>query len=323
MIRPKNWHGLLFVLSLLKTPSMPRGGSKAISSSQGGRAKSLAPAASERASIGLKRRRKQYEDDREDNESLDLVSSDDEGTSPNGHDGGNTLNTSIIMKLLSRIADLLHSQNSLVLELRDLRQDYRKIQTSYDALLTRVEGLEGVASRVNPQADHGRYMEATAGNVGSMTANVADELIERREKEMNVIFHGYEEISDGDASGEEERVAATQFIQTQLAVAEPDLTQASRLGRRQPGRPRPLRVTFSNCNKRLHTLAAARSLSKLPSADKFSSIYIKPDLTRLQREQDFLRRQAKRNGNISTNNSARSNSSQNRILQSQNSTQPK
>ena len=137
-------------------------------------------------------------------------------------------------------------------------------------------------------------MVASPGNVDSLTTNVADELVGQREKEMNLVLHGYEELSDGESSEEEERTAATGFIQTQLAIADPGLLNAARLGRRQPGRSRPLRVTFSSSGTRLSTLNAAKNLSKLPRTNKYRSVFVRPDLTKLQREQDYLRRQARR-----------------------------
>ena len=118
---------------------------------------------------------------------------------------------------------------------------------------------------------------------------------------MNVVVHGYEELSTGGgaaANEEEEKAAVSDFIRTQLGVADPSIVSAARLGRPRTDRPRPLRITFADSRKRLTTLNAARTLSALPATNKFRQIFIKPDFTKLQREQDFLRRRARRTAGV-------------------------
>ena len=272
--------------------NMPRAANnKATSSSQSTRVK---PSALAKTSQSLKGRRQQCEDDTFIDDDL----SDDDDVSLSGSGSGLTccqkgLNTAVVVKLLDRIADLLHSHNDLMTEIRDLRQDYRKVTENYEHLLNRMEIMENMKETHNANVN-GKHMVASPGNVDSLTTNVADELVGRREKEMNLVLLGYEKLSDSESSEEEERTAATGFIQTQLAIADPGLLNAARLGRRQPGRSRPLRVTFSSSGTRLSTLNAAKNLSKLPRTNKYRSVFVRPDLTKLQREQDYLRRQARR-----------------------------
>ena len=108
-----------------------------------------------------------------------------------------------------------------------------------------------------------KHLRAPPEDISALTVNVADELSQRKEKELNVVIYGLPELVDTNAdepSEEEEQEATSKFLTEQLQVADPSLTRTFRMGRRQAERPRPLKVMFSDATKRSDTLSSAKSL---------------------------------------------------------------
>lgn len=197
-----------------------------------------------------------------------------------------------LLKLVNRITDLLESQTGLMAEIRDLRAECRNLKENHDRLLERVEELENSDSQWNPVR---RHAVASADDVNALTTNVADELLARKDKELNIVIYGLEELphtDEDEPSEEQEKTHTAQFLTSQLKVEDPSFTRVFRMGRRQTDRPRPIKVMFTESTKRAQTLDSAKSLGKLPEGNKYRRVFIRPDWTQLQRDQDYARRQA-------------------------------
>ena len=199
-----------------------------------------------------------------------------------------------LLRLVDKITDLLESQTGLMAEIRELRSEHKALRENNDRLLARIEDLENG----DPSWSHHKgkkHLAASPADVNALTSDVADEMMARKEKELNVVIYGLEELEctdDEDPTEDEEKVATSEFLSSTLKVEEPNLTRVFRMGRRRDDKPRPLKVMFSDSTKKAATLNSAKSLGRLPSTDKYRKVFIRPDWTKLKRDQDYARRQA-------------------------------
>ncbi len=209
--------------------------------------------------------------------------------------------TAALLDLVAKISDLITkiteqstkmSEQSAVIS--KLQSEVVELKSKQSTLLSRIEDVED--SRDDWVKKNGKQDHATGSiaDVSALTVKVADELSERKAREMNVVVYGMEELSDSetDASEDEEKEAVTKVITEALKVQHPQLSRAFRLGRRQTNRPRPLKVVFSDGGKRQETLEAAKSLGRYPVGHRLRNVFIRPDWSKMQREQDYARRQA-------------------------------
>ena len=193
--------------------------------------------------------------------------------------------TSTLLQLVNKITDLLEKNSELSNEVRVLKE-------SHKSLLERVESLEQSSGEWKTQPTH---LKAPLSDVNALTSTVADELIARKEKELIIVIYGLPElpipIDSESASEDDEKTSTATFISQNLQVENPELTRVFRMGRRQPERPRPLKVMFSSAEDRRITLEKAKSLGRLPDGHQYRKVFIRPDWTKLQRDQDYIRRQ--------------------------------
>ena len=123
------------------------------------------------------------------------------------------------------------------------------------------------------------------------TSTINETLNEQKERESrakNIILFN---IPESDKQNPQERTQedtnfVTRVFQT-LEIEKCDIDKCIRLGKKVSGRSRLTRVTLKNQDSKGNILRKSRALE---SSEDFSEIYIRPDLTRLQRtEQRMLR----------------------------------
>ncbi len=176
-----------------------------------------------------------------------------------------------------RYDDCQTKRSELQEEIRDLRQCNRD-------LLLRVENLEGKSGEWTSREAH---QTAPLSDVMALTATVADELQSRKDKDQNLVIYGLREITedrDSTVNEESEKDAVCELL-THLQVPSPNISTVFRMGRRSPGRPRPVKVFCGNPETREVALRNSRKLKDLPSSHKFRNVFIRAYLTKLQRDQ--------------------------------------
>jgi len=187
-----------------------------------------------------------------------------------------------LLNLVTKITDLLDKNSELTSELTEIKVNYKLLADRLDAI---EKGREMLGQS--------KHVTAPFNDVNSLTSAVTDEMISRKEKELNVVIFGIDEppMDVDPLTDEDEKLAVTNFLSDSLQIPNPQLTKVFRLGKRLPNRPRPLKVCFSDASKRKATLVKAKSLSRLPQGHKNRNVYIRPDLTKIQRDQEYVRRQ--------------------------------
>ena len=191
--------------------------------------------------------------------------------------------TSTLLKLVVKVTEVLTKNSELQEEIRDLRQCNRD-------LLLRVENLEGKSGEWTSREAH---QTAPLSDVMALTATVADELQSRKDKDQNLVIYGLREITedrDSTVNEESEKEAVCELL-THLQVPSPNISTVFRMGRRSPGRPRPVKVFCGNPETREVALRNSRKLKDLPSSHK---CFIRADLTKLQRDQAYQQRRDSR-----------------------------
>ncbi len=153
--------------------------------------------------------------------------------------------------------------------------------------MRRIEELE---SRSNTWTKTGGH--TPANDVHTLVSNVADELASRKEIELNVVIYGLPEIEStagNSASEQDEKLHVASLFKDGLhsATEEGDIVQAVRLGRpREPHeKPRPVKVFLRDTTTRKIVLDKSKTLGKLPTGHKYKEVFIRPDWTKLQRDQ--------------------------------------
>lgn len=132
-----------------------------------------------------------------------------------------------------------------------------------------------------------------------LTNTVREEISERQDIEarrMNLIVTGLPEQVTQDEepnNDEEDAVSFSKMIRDEFKLKTAPLT-TERVGRTDDGKPRMMRVSFTNPSDRKQILAKATQLRS--STDKIhSNVFIRPDLTKKQREiSKNLRRELKK-----------------------------
>lgn len=194
--------------------------------------------------------------------------------------------TSVLLQLVIKITEVL-TKNA------ELNEQLRELKDCNIRLTSRIEALEDQSSAQGPQRQD--HMTATSSDVNALTSTVADELQERKEKELNLVIVG---LAEGEEESEENPDAATkrkvdQLLQS-LNVTHPKLTKVFRIGKKNQTRPRPIKVFCEDRNTRSTILSKGKDLNKLADSHPNKKVFIRPDLTKRQRDQDYQRRQGQR-----------------------------
>jgi hypothetical protein len=189
--------------------------------------------------------------------------------------------TTLLLRLVNKITDLLEKNYSLSEEVRILKDKQTLFATQQDHLLRRIEDLEGnapdwsqVGDRVSPES------------VQALVSSVSDELTERKEKELNIVIYGLKEATI-------QKVGTLFDEGLKCTVNTADITRAFRLGRPSPAgdKPRPVKVFLRDRKAKDIVLDKCKFLSKLPPTNCYKHVYIRPDWSKLQRDVDYKRRQ--------------------------------
>ena len=224
--------------------------------------------------------------------------------------------TTLLLQVVQKLTDMIERNIALSDEIKALREkqaEHEKIQQQYEenqkSLLLRVQQLEegsGNWSHVGGNVEKNDVM--------AIVNTVANELEQRKEKELNVVIYGLPEITNNNADDEsdmeEEDAQSMERKEKQLVckllkeglkydASEERITRAFRLGKvRAPHeKPRPMKVYLDQAKTKQSVLDKRKSLSKFPAEHAYRKIFIRHDWTKIQRDIDFERRQAERNKN--------------------------
>ena len=197
----------------------------------------------------------------------------------------------LLLKLVNKITDLLDQNYRLSLEVNELKVKQHSADERQNLLLKRIEDLENGKSGWIPSSNN------STENVQAIVSSVSDELAERKDKELNLVIYGLKEDASQDRpnTDPDTRQQVSSLFENGLKCDVPyhDIDRAFRLGRpRPPGeKPRPVKVFLRSPTARQKVLDSCKSLGKLPPSNSLRNVFIRPDLTKLQRQADFTRRQ--------------------------------
>ena len=113
-------------------------------------------------------------------------------------------------------------------------------------------------------------------------AEVVDEYVDRQRRKTNIIVNNMPE-HDGDtddASQKDWMMIDRMFQRLHLKI---EVKKVSRIGRRQEGKSRLLLVTLGSEELKWEALRVAKNLRQF---DEYHGVYINPDLTKSEREQN-------------------------------------
>ena len=200
----------------------------------------------------------------------------------------------LLVQLVTKLTDLLERNSELKEEILLLKNKQMTFENNQNDLLNRIKVLED--ERVN-------FRNTGSNDVHAIVSTVADELEERKQKDLNVVIYGLVESTDDEVEAteniEKQKVAQLFADGLKCNVSSDDITGAFRLGRRRENneKPRPMKVYLRDQISRQTILSKRKSLANFPVGDSFRKVFIRPDWTKLQREQDFDRRQKTKDDN--------------------------
>ena len=190
-----------------------------------------------------------------------------------------------------RFSDVEESVANQATDVDDIKKSVAAVETSLKAL------KDSVAKATISANATDKSKQATTS-----TTEVLKEMEERKARQSIVIIHGLSE-ADVTVKDKDERIRVDkEKISELLSEIEVDddvdnLSFAKRLGARPKAdsdAPRPLRVGFKTAVQQSSVLDAARKIDR-KGGSEFAKVFVVPDITRLQRqEEDGLRKEADR-----------------------------
>jgi cell division septum initiation protein DivIVA len=206
--------------------------------------------------------------------------------------------TTTLLQLVIKVTEVLTKNADLQDQIRDLKDHIRDLKESNKCLTERIQVLEDASGEWSTKQ---RHFTAPLPDINALTSTVADELQGRKDKEMNLVILGLEErpveATDENESADMAEAAEMRLVKDVLQsidVTNPNITKVFRMGRRNTGRPRPVKVLCDDRASRSNILMNAKKLKNLPDGDRRKKVFIRADLTQLQRDQDYIRRQTTR-----------------------------
>lgn len=195
---------------------------------------------------------------------------------------------------LNEIKTLIDKSNAEIL--KTVKDEIQKYGEKFDSLLTRIDEMskqnEQLESRVREleQKVASTCMSNTPPPVQDpfLEENVIREAEERHKRRKYVIISGLQEPSTG--SPEERRLEDEKSVlklAKKIGVENLEVGNASRLGSLKAQKPRLLRLKCSTFPMKTSLLRAARNLRR---EKDYENVFINPDLTKLQRENDKMLR---------------------------------
>ena len=121
--------------------------------------------------------------------------------------------------------------------------------------------------------------------------SIFTELRERKEKESNVLFHGVPEIDVQNATGLEKKKYDIEYIcdiakEMNVKIKEEDIKFCRRLGEVQSDKVRPILVGLRSVQRKMECIRNGKMLNECSEESDFYGIYVVPDLTKQQREEE-------------------------------------
>ena len=188
-----------------------------------------------------------------------------------------------LLQLVLKVTDVLNSNS-------ELKDRIKELEISNADLLQRIETLESDSNTwKNPSQP--AHMKVPVPDMVALTSSVADELQDRKDKTDNLVIQGLPEI---ESDNETEQTNSVVGLFNSIGVVNPIVKRAFRMGRRSNDRPRPIKVFCGNTDTKESVLMKAKSLSRLPEGHKHKNVFIRHDLTKLQRDQEYNRRKERR-----------------------------
>ena len=171
--------------------------------------------------------------------------------------------------------------------LTTLKNEVEKLNDVVSSLTVKVDLLAvknaELENRCQKLEDQSRNISSIK-DLRSETEDLLYEIEERQKRRKHLIVAGLPECSNGTL---EERAAKDEETLRELSrgigLENFDVEEVRRIGRISSSKPRLLRVKCYDNESKIAMLRKARSLRHLP---QYSKVYINPDLTLFQREQN-------------------------------------
>jgi hypothetical protein len=160
------------------------------------------------------------------------------------------------------------------------------------SILTGIDGrMRGMDNRIaNLEQQNVKQTTYIDNRIDVKVRDVVKEELDKDRRKLNLIIHGVEEITGGSASDSTANDQAQ--VQAVMEAVNPELPPAHsnilRLGEKKDGRVRPIRISVDSFNTKKSILGKSKVLSQHM---KFSRVYISPDLTMAEREENNKLRQ--------------------------------
>jgi hypothetical protein len=186
---------------------------------------------------------------------------------------------------LSSIKALIDASKDEIIT--SLRAEMQSLKESISSLSRRVDRLEE-ENRIRQDTLLQRNSEPLS--VEGACSEIMNEFEQRNRRKLNLIIFGVPEavagtIADRKAADKEQ---CSEIFEA-IGLRDCAIKDVSRIGKVTGEKRRLLRVSLAKEDDKYHLVAHSKNLRHVP---KFDNIYVKPDLTHLQRKIDFeLRRE--------------------------------
>lgn len=208
--------------------------------------------------------------------------------------------TATLLQLVVKVTDVISSNADFQRTIFELKNEIKDLKECNRGLTERIVELENRSEEWSSVSTSPKHATASPNDVMALTSAVSDEISERKDKEMNLVIQGLPEQEEGEgvtnAEAESKCLQNVCSLLESIEVPNPSISKAFRMGKRQSGRPRTVKVICSTQETRQKALSNAKRLKNLPEGHVNKKVFIRPDLTKLQRDIDFRRRQESRNG---------------------------
>ncbi len=191
----------------------------------------------------------------------------------------------------------LEAQLVKVEERVEMKADKEEVQSEIkrleDDIKNKVdkEAVEELLKKAEPQPSTSK--QATEKEI---MAKSISELEEREKRKSNLMFFGVEEIESDDADTRKTHdIMRVKEVSEELGE-DVNVEKVVRLGKKSEDKVRPIKVTLTTPEMKRKVLTKAKNLRESKN-EKSKKIFIKPDLTEIQRaeEQDLLKEVKKKN----------------------------
>lgn len=183
---------------------------------------------------------------------------------------------------LNDIKDLIEAMRTDILD--NMKSENKKMNENIQQILSRLENLEWTNRELNLENRQLKEeVESLKAAQNNILLETADELHLRSLRQNNLILFGVPEKLEG--SIEDRRSHDSLFCQKMLIDLglEESFEHLHRIGRLKQGATRPLRLKCESQNQRSRILRSSKGLKDIP---KYKTIFINPDRTPLQLEND-------------------------------------